>query len=154
MTVQEKIAKYVEALELAESRLEELALDREEFNELLKRWYDHKTVWVTPFDPKRPSRAREPEFVPAWSNFAQESDTSPNLFHFQSWSHDEYDHVYVPVAYMLDPDGWIERDKQKMVTKDTWQAQKQAYLEQMRDEAIEREVEALRAKGYTVEKKY
>lgn len=151
MTITEKLKAYVALLDAAEDKLQELELDREELNALLKRWCDHRRKWVRPYGQSGGWPGEAPSFCPEWSDLSME-DTSSSAFHFTRYQYSEEDSVYVETAYLLDPDAWIEQDKVERVTKETWSRQRERAIKQQAADRLEVQAEALRKAGFKVEK--
>lgn len=143
------IQKFVNALEAAHAALEEV--DEIEINALLERWYKHRYRYLTPYGQPGGSVPSAPAFQPFWHDLTL-ADSDASSLHFEKWQCGEQDYVYVPVAYLLDPDGWIAEDKKERVTKETWERQRQRALEAQREDRLEAQAEALRKAGFKVVK--
>lgn len=154
MTVTNKLRQFVELIDAAEDKLNELSLDREELDALLECWYEHRRKWVAPYGTSGLRFGDEGlPFCPTWNDLSM-AELNPRELRFAKWQYGETDVLYIETAYFLDPDGWIEQDKVGRVTQKTREAQRARALEADRAKRDAAAIAALEVKGYTVEKKF
>lgn len=145
----ESVVKAMQAVENATSMVGQLYKD--EANALLKRWYDHARKWVTPHQDGQRSLPAIPFFCPTWDDL-KFSEYDPTGLYFERWQCGDTDTVTVPIEFFLDPDAWEAADKIGKVTVATWDKQRERWSAKQRIDAQIKQVEALRAAGWKIEK--